>query len=53
MSGISVLGLGLMGSALASALQHDGHSLTVWNRASDTGSGEQDMTALVKVLRGS
>jgi 3-hydroxyisobutyrate dehydrogenase-like beta-hydroxyacid dehydrogenase len=33
MSDISVLGLGLMGSALAGALQRDGHSLTVWNRS--------------------
>lgn len=33
MSSISVLGLGLMGSALADALQRNGHSLTVWNRS--------------------
>ena len=33
MSDISVVGLGLMGSAPAGALQRDGHSLTVWNRS--------------------
>ncbi len=33
MSDISVLGLGLMGSALARALQQGGHTLTVWNRS--------------------
>lgn len=32
-STVSVLGLGLMGSALASALQKAGHELTVWNRS--------------------
>ena len=33
MSDISVLGLGLMGSALARALQQAGHKITVWNRS--------------------
>jgi len=32
MSDITVIGLGLMGSALARAFQNAGHSLTVWNR---------------------
>ena len=32
MSEISVLGLGLMGAALARALQRAGHEITVWNR---------------------
>jgi 3-hydroxyisobutyrate dehydrogenase-like beta-hydroxyacid dehydrogenase len=30
MSDISVLGLGLMGGALARALQQAGHKITVW-----------------------
>ena len=33
MSDISILGLGLMGSALARALQQAGHKITVWNRS--------------------
>jgi len=33
MSDITVIGLGLMGSALARAIQHAGHDLTVWNRS--------------------
>jgi len=33
MSDITVIGLGLMGSALARAIQHAGHELTVWNRS--------------------
>ena len=33
MSDISVIGLGLMGTALASTLQSSGHKLTVWNRS--------------------
>ena len=32
MSDVTVLGLGLMGSALARAIQHAGHKITVWNR---------------------
>jgi len=32
MSDVTVIGLGLMGSALARAFQNAGHSLTVWNR---------------------
>lgn len=32
MSDVSVLGLGLMGSALAQALINGGHKVTVWNR---------------------
>lgn len=32
MSDISVVGLGLMGSALANTLQLSGHKITVWNR---------------------
>lgn len=32
MSGVSILGLGAMGSALARALLRDGHRVTVWNR---------------------
>jgi len=32
MSDVSVLGLGLMGSALARAIQQAGHKITVWNR---------------------
>ncbi len=31
-SRVSVLGLGLMGSALAEALLNAGHKVTVWNR---------------------
>lgn len=34
MSDITVIGLGLMGSALARAIQRTGHDLTVWNRSS-------------------
>jgi len=33
MSDITVVGLGLMGSALARAIQRAGHDLTVWNRS--------------------
>ena len=33
MSEITVIGLGLMGSALARAIQLAGHGLTVWNRS--------------------
>ncbi len=33
MSEITVLGLGLMGAALARAMQRAGHDLTVWNRS--------------------
>ena len=33
MGGISVIGLGAMGSALAQALVKAGHSVTVWNRS--------------------
>jgi 3-hydroxyisobutyrate dehydrogenase-like beta-hydroxyacid dehydrogenase len=33
MSDITVVGLGLMGSALARAIQGAGHGLTVWNRS--------------------
>ena len=33
MSEISVVGLGLMGAALASQLQQGGHKMTVWNRS--------------------
>lgn len=35
MSDISVVGLGRMGAALASALLRSGRSVTVWNRAAD------------------
>jgi 3-hydroxyisobutyrate dehydrogenase-like beta-hydroxyacid dehydrogenase len=33
MSDITVIGLGLMGSALARAIQRAGHDMTVWNRS--------------------
>ena len=33
MSDITVIGLGLMGAALARAIQRAGHGLTVWNRS--------------------
>ena len=33
MSEISVMGLGLMGAALARQLQGGGHKMTVWNRS--------------------
>jgi 3-hydroxyisobutyrate dehydrogenase-like beta-hydroxyacid dehydrogenase len=33
MTDITVIGLGLMGAALARAMQHAGHDLTVWNRS--------------------
>ena len=33
MSDISIIGLGLMGAALARAIQTAGHDLTVWNRS--------------------
>ena len=33
MSDITVIGLGLMGSALARTIQRAGHDLTVWNRS--------------------
>ena len=35
MSDITVVGLGLMGAALARSIQHAGHRLTVWNRSSE------------------
>ncbi|MEO9329312.1 NAD(P)-binding domain-containing protein [Gordonia aurantiaca] len=35
MSTISVLGTGLMGSAVASTLIDAGHTVTVWNRSAD------------------
>ena len=35
MSDISVIGLGVMGSALASTLLQNGYSVTVWNRSPD------------------
>lgn len=34
MSDASIIGVGAMGSALASALLRDGHRVTVWNRTS-------------------
>ena len=34
-SDITVIGLGMMGAALARAIQHAGHELTVWNRSAD------------------
>jgi len=34
MSEVSVIGLGVMGSALARALLEDSHRVTVWNRTS-------------------
>ena len=33
MSDISVIGLGIMGSALANTLLQNGYSVTVWNRS--------------------
>jgi len=33
MNEISVLGLGLMGAALARQLQRGGHQITLWNRS--------------------
>ena len=35
MSEITVIGLGLMGAALARSIQRAGHALTVWNRSAD------------------
>ena len=35
MSDITIIGLGLMGAALARAVQRGGHDLTVWNRSAD------------------
>ena len=35
MSDITVIGLGLMGSALARTIHHAGHKLTVWNRSAE------------------
>ena len=35
MTDVSVIGLGDMGSALASTLLHNGYSVTVWNRSTD------------------
>ena len=35
MSDITVIGLGLMGSALAKTIHHAGHKLTVWNRSAE------------------
>jgi len=35
MSEVTVIGLGLMGAALARAFLKDGHRVTVWNRTSD------------------
>lgn len=35
MSQITVIGLGLMGAALARAIQRAGHDLTVWNRSAE------------------
>lgn len=35
MSDITVIGLGLMGSALARTIHHAGHDLTVWNRSAE------------------
>ena len=35
MTDISVIGLGDMGSALASTLLNNGYSVTVWNRSAD------------------
>ena len=34
-SDITVIGLGMMGAALARAIQRAGHKLTVWNRSAD------------------
>jgi 3-hydroxyisobutyrate dehydrogenase-like beta-hydroxyacid dehydrogenase len=34
MGEVSVIGMGAMGSALARALLHNGHRVTVWNRTS-------------------
>ena len=45
MSEISVLGLGLMGAALARQLQQGGHEITVWNRSSDKMKPFLDLSA--------
>jgi 3-hydroxyisobutyrate dehydrogenase-like beta-hydroxyacid dehydrogenase len=40
---VSVLGLGRMGSALATALANEGHDVTVWNRTPKTLSGTRSV----------
>jgi 3-hydroxyisobutyrate dehydrogenase-like beta-hydroxyacid dehydrogenase len=63
MSDISILGLGLMGGALARAFQQAGHKITVWNRSPEkmepfvaraitAGYDHEDIAALIMVLRG-
>ena len=59
MSDVTVLGLGLMGSALARAYLHAGHVVTVWNRSeekteplvADGAEGASDIATAVTASR--
>ncbi len=58
MSNISILGLGLMGAALAQQLQQDGHNMTVWNRSPEkmqpfTDRGAHGASDLVEAVKAS
>ena len=47
MSDVTVVGLGLMGSALGRVLLENGHSVTVWNRTAARAAPLQEMGAVV------
>jgi 3-hydroxyisobutyrate dehydrogenase-like beta-hydroxyacid dehydrogenase len=47
MSDISVIGVGNMGAALASALLQDGRAVTVWNRTSEKATSLVDQGAIL------
>lgn len=58
MSDITVVGLGLMGAALARALQQAGHAITVWNRTPAkmqpfVAAGAQGASSLASAVRAS
>jgi len=57
MSGVSILGLSAMGSALARALLRDGHpefplfASAILAKGVQAGFGGEDLAAVIKVLR--
>jgi 3-hydroxyisobutyrate dehydrogenase-like beta-hydroxyacid dehydrogenase len=48
---VTVVGLGLMGSALASAFQKAGHELTVWNRSPGKAEAFQGSARIANTVR--
>ena len=58
MSDISFLGLGLMGAAIATLLQQEGHDMTVWNRSPEkmlpfTENGARGASSLIDSITAS